>query len=61
MKKLAVSRSFGGKTDGFASKEEQRFEQAHLKAYKKGYETFSFGKDAITKHPIKFQVKEIWK
>lgn len=35
-------RSFGGKINGFKDKEERRFENKHLKAYKKGYSTIEF-------------------
>jgi hypothetical protein len=40
-------RKFLGKTEGFESKEEQRFEQKHLKAYIKGREFFFFGKEEV--------------
>lgn len=38
-----ITRKFLGKTEGFTSKEEQRLEEKHLKAYLKG-QTHFFGK-----------------
>lgn len=53
-------RSFGGKIDNFESKVERAFEKKHLKAYLKGYETFTFGRNAVTREPNSFVVQEIW-
>lgn len=54
-----LERSFGGKTENFKSKEEQRFEQKHLKAYLRGDKTFKYGFDK-NGDPIFYKVKEIW-
>lgn len=40
-------RKFLGKTEGFESKAEQRFEQKHLRAYIRGHETFTHGKKPV--------------
>lgn len=39
-----LDREFLGKIKDFSSKEEQKFEKAHLKAYKRGLKYFRFGK-----------------
>jgi len=54
------TRHFGGKTENFENKQEQRKEQKHLQAYKKGNDRFAFGKD-LKGQPIYFPVIEIWK
>lgn len=54
-----LERSFGGKTEGFKNKEEQRFEQKHLKAYLRGDKFFKFGYDK-NGYPIFHKVNEIW-
>lgn len=54
-----LSRSFGGKTEGFESKGEQRFEQKHLKAYLKGYQRFRFGY-LVNGEVAWYKVNEIW-
>lgn len=59
MKNKNGERHFGGKTDGFSSKREQREEQAHLKAYKKGHNRYKFG-TTIKGEPIYHPVIEIW-
>lgn len=53
-------RSFGGKTEGFENKMEQRQEQKHLKAYLKGYNRYKFGKNPVTGDEIWFDVIENW-
>lgn len=49
------TRSFGGKTEGFESREEAILEKKHLKAYLKGKKTFTYGVDSTP-----YEVKEIW-
>ncbi len=50
------TREFHGKIKDFESKEEQKFETAHLKAYKRGQTFFKFGKNS-DKSPAYHQVK----
>lgn len=57
MSKSSITRKFLGKTEEFISKEEQRFEQKHLKAYLKGHNTFTFGRDEH-RNPIIHTVKQ---
>lgn len=54
-----LERSFGGKTEGFKNKEEQRFEQKHLKAYLRGDKIFKHGY-LPNGDPAFHTVKEIW-
>lgn len=62
-------RYFGGKTEDFESKEEKLFEQAHLKAYLKGRDTFRHGPGKLVYSPFsgwiiirpEHTVKTIWK
>lgn len=64
--KVTRLRSFGGKTENFVDKQEQAFEQRHLKAYLKGKKMFQCGFKTIEKGnlfrrvPAMFPVKEIW-
>jgi hypothetical protein len=44
------TRSFGGKTEGFESREEAIREKKHLKAYLKGKKTFIHGFESIPYH-----------
>lgn len=53
------TRHFGGKTENFANQTEQRKEQKHLKAYKKGDKQFAFGKK-LNGEAIYHPVIEIW-
>jgi hypothetical protein len=41
------SRRFLGKVKDFENKEEQKFENKHLKAYIKGHDKFIFGKEDV--------------
>lgn len=59
MKNKNRQRRFGGKTEGFLNKEEQRREEKHLKAYKKGHNRYISGYDLKGK-PIYEPVIEIW-
>ncbi len=57
MPKSKFTREFLGKIGGFESKQEQRREQKHLKAYLKGYNRFTFGRDK-ERNPIYHPVLE---
>ena len=45
-------RQFLGKVKDFDSKEEQKFENKHLKAYLKGHEQFAFGTEIINNREV---------
>ena len=65
MGKIEVTkrRNFGGKTEGFESKQEKHFEQRHLKAYLKGHKKFKFGFKTLkggVRVPKTHDVKEVW-
>jgi hypothetical protein len=47
------TRSFGGKTEGFESREEAIREKKHLKAYLAGKENFNYGGNT-------HKVNEVW-
>lgn len=44
------SRSFGGKTEGFESREEAIREKKHLNAYLKGKKYFNYGFESVPYH-----------
>jgi hypothetical protein len=44
------TRSFGGKTEGFESREEAIREKKHLKAYLKGKKFFYYGFESVPYH-----------
>ena len=50
-----IHKVFLGKIDNFSSKKEKNFEIKHLRAYLKGKQYFTFGKDA-KKKAIYYQV-----
>ena len=50
-RKKNFNRKFYGKLDGFTSKEEQRREQKHLRAYLKGRTSYIYGYREMT-HPV---------
>lgn len=64
MEQTKLRRYFGGKLDGFSSKEERNFEKKHLKCYKRGDKWFIHGytiDESGNKKPNIFVVKEEWK
>lgn len=44
------TRSFGGKTEGFESREEAIREKKHLKAYLQGKKYFNYGYESVPYH-----------
>lgn len=60
MKKTLTTpkRTFLGKLKDFANKQERNFEKAHLKAYLKGHQFFSFGKNSFTGDKNRFVVQQ---
>lgn len=50
-------RRFLGKTEGFIDKQEQKFENRHLKAYKRGEEYFIYGRD-VERNPVYHNTKQ---
>lgn len=57
---MKIRRKFLGKTEDFVDKEEQRFEQKHLKAYIKGKTQFRYGYETINgqRFPAWHRVKQ---
>jgi len=55
-----LTRSFGGKIDGFISSLEEAHEKRHLKAYLKGKKYFRHG-FYENKEPMYYDVIENWK
>lgn len=47
MSKPIYDRQFLGKIKDFIDKDEQKFENAHLRAYLKGYEKFTYGFEQV--------------
>lgn len=56
---MKKTRHFGGKTEGFSSKREQRQEQKHLRAYLRGWNNYIFGY-STSGSPIRHPVIEEW-
>lgn len=51
-----LRKEFLGKLDGFVDKVEKNFQKKHLKAYLRGDEYFTFGRDSKTGEPSWFKV-----
>ncbi len=55
----AGQRQFGGKLTGFVDRKEANFEKKHLKAYLKGWDYFTYGRNK-NNEPVWHKTKEIW-
>ena len=51
-----LRKEFLGKLDGFINKVEKNFQKKHLKAYLRGDEYFTFGRNQKTREPEWFKV-----